>query len=196
MPDTGAPWNIPYVAPSDLVRDYPTDSEALADAIEAALNTRTFGQIIQTVKTDTFVTTINQGAASAITGLTVSITPTSNTAKVFVLAQVVVSRGEFAASTTSLRLTRGGTGIGVGDAASNRRRETTGAWPEDALGVQTMTIVYLDSPATTSATTYGVSLSHGRAGTDNVAVNRSFTDTDANNIARYASTITAIEVLA
>lgn len=40
MPDTGAPWNIPYVASSDLVRDWPTDNqtqaEAVADALDAA----------------------------------------------------------------------------------------------------------------------------------------------------------------
>jgi hypothetical protein len=196
MADTGAPWNIPYAEPSDLVRDWPALSEDVAEAISDALDTRTFGQIIQTVKTDTFITTLNQGASTGIPDLTVSITPTSNTAKVLVLAQVVVSRPEITNSAISLRLLRGSSAIGVGAAASNRRQETTGSWPQDALGAQTMTIIFLDSPATESSTTYGVALSHGRAGTDNVAVNRTFTDTDANNIARYASTITAIEVAA
>jgi hypothetical protein len=27
MPDTGAPWNIPFAAPADLVRDWPDLSE-------------------------------------------------------------------------------------------------------------------------------------------------------------------------
>jgi hypothetical protein len=37
MPDTGAPWNIPYVEATDLVSDWPADSLALANAIVAAL---------------------------------------------------------------------------------------------------------------------------------------------------------------
>lgn len=37
MPDTGAPWFIPYVESTDLVSDWPTDSLALANAIVAAL---------------------------------------------------------------------------------------------------------------------------------------------------------------
>jgi hypothetical protein len=37
MPDTGAPYFIPYVEPTDLVRDYPDASEDLALAIVAAL---------------------------------------------------------------------------------------------------------------------------------------------------------------
>lgn len=38
MPDTGAPWYIPYVAGTDLVADWPTDSQELATAIEDGLN--------------------------------------------------------------------------------------------------------------------------------------------------------------
>jgi hypothetical protein len=37
MPDTGAPWFIPYVESTDLVSQWPTDSLALANAIVAAL---------------------------------------------------------------------------------------------------------------------------------------------------------------
>ena len=37
MPDTGAPWFIPYVESTDLVSAWPTDSLALANAIVAAL---------------------------------------------------------------------------------------------------------------------------------------------------------------
>lgn len=38
MADTGAPWNIPYIEPSDIVRDYPAADEAQALAIAAALS--------------------------------------------------------------------------------------------------------------------------------------------------------------
>jgi hypothetical protein len=37
MPDTGAPFNIPYVSPTSLVRDYPAADEAQALAIASGL---------------------------------------------------------------------------------------------------------------------------------------------------------------
>jgi hypothetical protein len=38
MPDTGAPWNIPYAAPTDLVRDWPALSEDIAEAVADGLD--------------------------------------------------------------------------------------------------------------------------------------------------------------
>jgi hypothetical protein len=38
MADTGAPWNIPYAEPADLVRDWPALSEDVADAVAAGLS--------------------------------------------------------------------------------------------------------------------------------------------------------------
>jgi hypothetical protein len=38
MPDTGAPWNIPYLDGTELVRAYPAFSEDLADAVADALD--------------------------------------------------------------------------------------------------------------------------------------------------------------
>lgn len=38
MPDTGPPFNLPFPAPSDLVRNAPEQFEALADATATALS--------------------------------------------------------------------------------------------------------------------------------------------------------------
>jgi hypothetical protein len=38
MADTGAPWNIPYAEPSNLVRDWPALSEDVAEAVAAGLS--------------------------------------------------------------------------------------------------------------------------------------------------------------
>jgi hypothetical protein len=38
MPDTGAPWNIPYLDGTELIRNYPSDSLSLANAVDAALD--------------------------------------------------------------------------------------------------------------------------------------------------------------
>jgi len=37
MPDTGAPWNLPYVDPSNLVKDWPTDNQTQMQAVAAAI---------------------------------------------------------------------------------------------------------------------------------------------------------------
>lgn len=38
MPDTGAPWNVPFLDGTELVRNYPAFSEDLAEQIETNLN--------------------------------------------------------------------------------------------------------------------------------------------------------------
>jgi len=52
MPDTGAPWNIPYVAGTDLVRDWPTDSQDLAEAIADGLDGTGFDSVATITATD------------------------------------------------------------------------------------------------------------------------------------------------
>ena len=75
-------------------------------------------QIKQTVKTDTFSTSTTSLAFTEVTGLTVSITPTSSSSKIFVFASVNLgTRGD---SQAMLRLKRGSTDIYVGDADGNR----------------------------------------------------------------------------
>jgi hypothetical protein len=59
MPDTGAPYFIPFAAPADLVRDWPDLSEdvalAIASGLSAAGNPGIGSNVVQTVKTDTAI---------------------------------------------------------------------------------------------------------------------------------------------
>jgi len=88
MPDTGAPWNIPYVEATDLVSGWPTDSLALANAIAAGLDDAVVAgigsNVVSTTKTD--VWSAASTSFTDVTGLAVTITPTSATSKVLVLA--------------------------------------------------------------------------------------------------------------
>jgi hypothetical protein len=53
MADTGAPWNIVYAEPSDLVRDWPALSEDVADSVVAGLNAAfAFDAITEITATD------------------------------------------------------------------------------------------------------------------------------------------------
>ena len=146
-------------------------------------------QVVQAVKTDTF--TMASTTFADITGLSVSITPTSASNKILVLANVN-HVGTTSTSASGIRLMRDSTPIGIGDAAGSRVR-TSGGESYGNFGV-TLTgdaIMFLDSPATTSATTYKIQI---QAYSSTAYVNRSGVDSDNNAYFRGISSITVMEI--
>jgi len=149
-------------------------------------------QVVSTAKTDTFTTTST--SFTDITGLSVSITPTSSSSNILVLVQI----GMLSVNGTNrsgLRMVRGSTAIDVGATAGSRTLATT-AFSTGGVDIasQSAGMVFLDSPATTSATTYKVQgiISGG----DTLYINRNSTDTDSSTFFRTASTITVMEIAA
>jgi len=57
------------------------------------------------------------------------------------------------------------------------------------------TVFYLDSPATTSATTYKIQI-YNNNGSGTIYINRSQDDTNASNFPRGVSSITVMEIAA
>lgn len=150
-------------------------------------------QVVSTTKTDTYTDSSGTGTLTTVTGLSVAITPQFSTSKILVYA--TLNYGANGGSRAIFALTGGNTSTAyIGDAAGSRRRVATGAQSIDANDVVPVTLLYLDSPATTSATTYAVQAADIAGGT--LYVNRSSTDTNGTNYARYASTIVALEVSA
>lgn len=149
-------------------------------------------QIVQTVKTDTFTTA--SATFTPVTGLSVTITPTSASSKVMVVAQISNSSNSNAGG-GAFRLMRGATAIGVGDAAGNRPLATSFG---SAYEGDTSVIYFVDSPATTSSTTYSIEIAVAGQGITSHRVNLKQADTDTTDAiyARGISTITAIEVAA
>lgn len=148
--------------------------------------------VVQTVKTDTFTTTSN--TYTPITGLTATITPTSATSKVLVIATVSIANDPVAAE-ANVQLVRDSTAIFLGDAAGNRVRATSRIGPVSATTTSLFSVAFLDSPATTSATVYSVEIArHYASGT--LYVNKAHDDSDSTNRTRMASSLTAIEVAA
>jgi len=152
-------------------------------------------QVVQTVKTDTFSTTSTTPAS--VTGLSVSITPSSVSSKILLIVDVRLGSHFDGAH---LRISGGNSGNYVGDAASSRARRI-GGWNARPVAntweiiTQTAGGVYLDSPATTSSLSYQVEV-WGSNVSSSVFVNRSFTDSNAASYGRDASSITAFEVAA
>ena len=199
MPDTGAPWNIPYVENADLVSDWPADSLLVANAVAAGLsaagNAGIGSAVVSTIKTDTFSTA--SGTYTGITGLTAAITPTTATSKILIIVQCTWSTTNANGDGVHVRLSGGNTATYIGDAGTGQIQSVFGgritstdnskqSWALPA------TLVYLDSPATTSSTTYGVEVRHTGSGT--FYLNRSSTDEASNLGSRGASSITVIEV--
>jgi hypothetical protein len=156
----------------------------------AALPAGTVLQVVSTLKSDTFTTTST--SFIDITGLSVSITPTSSTNKILVIASVNAT-GASGAVQAMLQLVRNSTAIDVGDAASTRIQATMNLYTAATDGVVIGTPCFLDSPATTSATTYKVQM---RVNSSTGYVNRTTSDTDSTVYSRVTSTITVMEIAA
>ena len=143
-------------------------------------------QMVSSTKTGTFTSTTRDAWLDV--GLNVTITPTSSSNKVYVMA---ISRMSVSNHATS-RVARGSTGIGIGDADGNRTRSSFGE--SYHLGNQYRSMdspmYYLDSPNTTSAITYKV---QSWAGEDTY-FNRTKYDTNGMGVCRPASTITVWEI--
>lgn len=151
-------------------------------------------QVVSTPKLDTFTTTSTTFVD--VTGLTATITPSSTSSKILILAQVTIGFPN-GASFGHVRLNGGNASTYVGTAVGNRVSSVFGGGIFNA-NLQEASLapclMYLDSPATTSATTYAVQIRTGVSGT--VYVNRSAQDANDANHARGASSITVMEVSA
>ena len=150
-------------------------------------------QVVSTTKTDTTSTT--SSTFSDISGLSVSITPKFSTSKIYVTAFIVGGgRGEF--SHMGLRLMRNSTAICIGTSATgNRTNATAIIYDIDRNNTASATIAFLDSPASTSATTYKMQFKSSD-NTSAVYLNRPYNDNDLSYITYCASTITVMEIAA
>lgn len=159
----------------------------------------TNGSVIQvqsTTKTDTYsLSTTNTW--TAITGFEVTITPTSTSSKVLITASI--SYGATSNIYGVARLVRGSTAIALGDTGGSRVRATaTLSGDNDSASqlakLSSTSIEFLDSPATTSATTYKVEAFIDSVVSGTLGINRSGSDEANTYNFRGVSTITAKEI--
>jgi hypothetical protein len=149
-------------------------------------------QVKQVYKTDTFQTTST--TLTDITGLSISITPTSSSSKILVMTHIAGAARASAGG--NLRLLRGSTQIGIADTAGSRSLSSFSGnlWiTSDHDAARCMAGIFLDAPATTSATTYKIQGKNGTGAALNI--NRSNNDTDAEDVpGRMTSSITLFEI--
>jgi hypothetical protein len=113
------------------------------------------GKVLQVVSATTTTQTAITSTTMTDSGLSVTITPTLSTSKVMILVsqQVQVERNNTAQS-AGWRLLRGATMVYDGDGTLSRGFLIVTNNQTELAYSQFASIVYLDSPATTSATTY------------------------------------------
>jgi len=144
-------------------------------------------QVKQTVKTDEFSNT-TQDSFFDVTGINVSITPSSNSNKILIVINLEVSapnelcifrllRGSTVINVSTVGSSLNGFGMVDGEAYSTSNRCT-----ED------VTCTFLDSPATTSSTTYKIQCQ--KNGGSTMRLNRR----NLNGSVGFTSQITAMEV--
>ena len=145
-------------------------------------------QVVSTTKIDTFSASVAPAGIVDVTGLSVTITPTSTSSLILCIAQV--GKGTYG----SLVLKRGSTEIAIGAAAGNRNQISANALATDGNHPTFVGMHILDNPATTNATTYQVALHQHVTSTVTLHCNRSDTDTDSTASSRTASSITVMEI--
>ena len=149
-------------------------------------------QVIQTTKTDAYST--SSGSFTDITGMSVDITPSATSSKVYVLFSVTF--GGSSNLYAGINLLRDSTTLIVNTDASGLDIPATVACMGDNANFQykssTANYSYLDSPNTTSAITY--KLQAYAEGGKTFYVNRNEQNDNAGHNVMGTSTITVMEV--
>ena len=157
------------------------------------------GSVVQTVvttKDDTFSSSSSSTAFEDITGMSVTITPSSTSSKVLVTLYLSVSSDP--ATHADFKILRGSTDIqlptAVGDRVSSHSHYYGSTSYNDHYDIETTVIQLLDSPSTTSATTYKVQVATTNDASYVMHINRTGNDSNNNYNGRTVSTITAMEI--
>tara|TARA_B100000085_G_scaffold46841_1_gene40083 strand:+ start:238 stop:843 length:606 start_codon:yes stop_codon:yes gene_type:complete len=150
-------------------------------------------QVVQTVKKDRF--TAQSQTPVDITGLSVSITPSSASNKILVHSSVYVNGN---AIYYAMRLARDSDNtIFIGDvngSNTSQTRATFGGYMASTMDTQTIVTSYLDSPNTTSATTYKMQVYSPYSSSYVVGINSTVALDNYGYVTNGTSSITVMEV--
>ncbi len=149
-------------------------------------------QVVSASSTAAWSQTTSGTTIYDVTGLSVSITPTSTSSKVFIMSMV----NFYCSSTGGLILLRRNTSdtIFLGDASGSRGRGTAHPYVGNDAYTIAVPIMFMDSPASTSAQTYKISVQEADSGGSDIFINNPGSTNDTANRVRTCSSITAMEV--
>jgi len=165
----------------------------LSGMTAASMPTGSVLQVKQAHKTDIFSTTANSD--TDITGLSVSITPSSTSSKILVTSNI--SGFSHNGLGGGFCIKRDSTKIGLADTSGSRSRTSFSGdlYTGDAAGTGQMhfnaVACFLDSPSSTSALTYKIT---AQCNGNTLNINHEETDSDSNDTTRCVSHITVMEI--
>jgi len=184
----------PAVAGTTVLDLPATSGTVLTSASSITKSQLPTGMILQVVqgtpKSDTFSTTST--TLVDITGMSATITPSSSSSKILVIVDLHIGYSIYAGV---VHLLRGSTKIYAGDGGLSRGGLYSNIYASPGNALLPVTAMCLDSPATTSATTYKLQTATYGGGTQ--YVNRTGDDiNESTRDGRTVSTITLMEISA
>ena len=168
---------------STVTVDLASDKVLITDASDSSkvkvVTASSFGQIAKCVQTIDTTRQVYGGSATApgqeITVLSTTITPTSASSRILVTIVINYSAIVNGSQFILFRLTRGSTELGTSTGA-NTKGISSGSYEDDDLQtISNKTIQFLDSPNTTSATTYKL-FNYGPTSQQNLYLNYAVND--------------------
>ena len=154
-------------------------------------------QVKKTLITSTISTTASHTSYTDVSGFSVSITPTASNSAILLLGMINSSHVTDGVNRIRYRLLRGSTDITVPDSPGSRQTGFfTPQYDTDGYETTNGSLIWWDTPNTTSSTTYKLQVTHNYTpGTQVAYINRSHSP-DGDNVdnARTVSSIVAIEI--
>ena len=167
--------------------------------INGVANAGKVGQVVSAYKqTPESFSSSSTNTFVDLTGLTLNITPTATSSKIYLISSAHVTQSTSA--TIHVRLLRDSTVINDGDPQTNQLEAMNSVRYQAAtpygLALFDVTNNYLDSPNTTSQITYKLQGTLGASYSGTYYLNKTNNDSDADYGARNPSNLTAMEILA
>ena len=151
------------------------------------------GKVLQVVSTSyTSTATTSSPTPSDVSSFTATLTPSATSSKVLVLVSVMM--GGVGNSYGYFLLLRGATSIGLGTGASGSRVNTfiSSGYIDGVASFKSGSNSYLDSPATTSATTYKIQIASSNSNA--FYINRQSESANEDYVQFPSSSITLMEI--
>jgi len=192
----GGSFSLQAPSSSSNNRVFTIPDEADATLLTSNTSTGKILQVVQTVKKDK--TTIQSQSLVDITGMSVTITPSSSSNKVLISYSLIAftNGGQY----WSMRLLRGSDStIFIGDqnpSATSQQRASFGGYTQSYVEARCIAQEFLDSPNTTSATTYKLQAHTPYSSSYIIGINSSPTQDNDTYMNNCVSSITVMEVAA